>query len=389
MLLYPSDTLINDGDAEFESDNGNVYKMENDKLKLVYTPSMVVGATSKDNIEDALSKKTYVGIDFGTSTTVVSVIKKDKDGNLCSEPLQIAQPDGRGGCSEQEIVNSVLAWIQPKNADGQLLFGKTAYELKSTLKPNKNVFSSFKMDLGLDIGPTYPDTVLSKKDNQPYTIETAKDATYCFFKQLKKAIEEAVKKENLPDKIEYAISVPASFLTNQRADLLDSIHKAGLSISESCLIDEPNAAFLSFFYDNIVEKRDVDLLKKLLSESINVLVYDFGAGTCDISILSVTAQNKALQSKNIAISKFTALGGDNIDRDIAKYLAKNLRFEPSGSDFTINENIENTIIARLMPIAEQLKIAMVKWLTTQGYEDYDSLYSIDHEIEIGSLTVFL
>lgn len=194
MLLYPSDTLINDGDAEFESDNGNVYKMENDKLKLVYTPSMVVGATSKDNIEDALSKKTYVGIDFGTSTTVVSVIKKDKDGNLCSEPLQIAQPDGRGGCSEQEIVNSVLAWIQPKNADGQLLFGKTAYELKSTLKPNKNVFSSFKMDLGLDIGPTYPDTVLSKKDNQPYTIETAKDATYCFFKQLKKAIEEAVKK---------------------------------------------------------------------------------------------------------------------------------------------------------------------------------------------------
>ena len=387
MLLYPSDTLINDGDAEFESDNGNVYKMENDKLKLVYTPSMVVGATSKDNIEDALSKKTYVGIDFGTSTTVVSVIKKDKDGNLCSEALQIAQPDGRGGCSEQEIVNSVLAWIQPKNADGQLLFGKTAYELKSTLKPNKNVFSSFKMDLGLDIGPTYPDTVLSKKDNQPYTIETAKDATYCFFKQLKKAIEEAVKKENLPDKIEYAISVPASFLTNQRADLLDSIHKAGLSISESCLIDEPNAAFLSFFYDNIVEKRDVDLLKKLLSESINVLVYDFGAGTCDISILSVTAQNKALQSKNIAISKFTALGGDNIDRDIAKYLAKNLRFEPSGSDFTINENIENTIIARLMPIAEQLKIAMVKWLTTQGYEDYDSLYSIDHEIEMSETVV--
>lgn len=387
MLLYPSSELLNDGDAEFESDNGSIYKMGKNNLKLIYTPSMVVGASSKGNIEDTLSQKTYVGIDFGTSTTVVSVIKKDKDGNLCSEALQIAQPDGRGGYSEQEIVNSVLAWVQPKNADGQLLFGKTAYELKSTLKPNKNVFSSFKMDLGLDIGPTYPDTVLSKKDGQPYTIETAKDATYCFFKQLKKAIEDAVKKENLPNKIEYAISVPASFLTNQRADLLDAIHKAGISISESCLIDEPNAAFLSFFYDNIIEKRDEELLKLLLAKSINILVYDFGAGTCDISILSVTAKNKTLQSKNIAISKFTALGGDNIDRDIAKYLAKNLRFEPSGADFTITENLENTIIARLMPIAEQLKIAMVKWLTTQGYDDYGSLYSVNNEIKMSETVV--
>lgn len=387
MLLYPSSELLNDGDAEFESDNGSIYKMGKNNLKLIYTPSMVVGASSKGNIEDTLSQKTYVGIDFGTSTTVVSVIKKDKDGNLCSEALQIAQPDGRGGCSEQEIVNSVLAWVQPKNADGQLLFGKTAYELKSTLKPNKNVFSSFKMDLGLDIGPTYPDTVLSKNDGQPYTIETAKDATYCFFKKLKKAIEDAVKKENLPNKIEYAISVPASFLTNQRADLLDAIHKAGISISESCLIDEPNAAFLSFFYDNIIEKRDEELLKLLLAKSINILVYDFGAGTCDISILSVTAKNKTLQSKNIAISKFTALGGDNIDRDIAKYLAKNLRFEPSGADFTITENLENTIIARLMPIAEQLKIAMVKWLTTQGYDDYGSLYNVNNEIKMSETVV--
>lgn len=79
-------------------------------------------------------KKTYVGIDFGTSTTVVSVIKKDKDGNLCSEALQIAQPDGRGGCSEQEIVNSVLAWIQPKKCRWSTSFWQNSLRIKIDTK---------------------------------------------------------------------------------------------------------------------------------------------------------------------------------------------------------------------------------------------------------------
>lgn len=34
MLLYPSSELLNDGDSEFESDNGNIYKMEKDNLNI-------------------------------------------------------------------------------------------------------------------------------------------------------------------------------------------------------------------------------------------------------------------------------------------------------------------------------------------------------------------
>lgn len=349
--------------------------------------SMILGAKSNALVNDIISNKTFVGIDFGTSTTVVSVIRQNKDGVLYSEPLQIAQPDSRGGFSEQEIVNTVLAWVKNSNSDGELIFGKTAYELKSTLKIGKNVFSSFKMDLGLDLGPTYPDTELSKKNNNKFTIENAKDATFCFFSLLKKAIETAISKEKLPNNIEYAISVPASFLANQRKDLLDSLHKAGISVTESCLIDEPNAAFLSYFYESIVKSKNTELLEILKDKGVNVLVYDFGAGTCDISILNVSLDSFGLNSRNVSISKFTALGGDNIDRDIAYLLAKRLNIEaPQG--FILPENAYQTIISRLMPIAESLKISMINWLTTQGVSKLDQIRLHSHNIQASEQSVF-
>lgn len=348
--------------------------------------SMILGSKSKELINDIISNKTFVGIDFGTSTTVVSIIRQKKDGVLYSEPLQIAQPDSRGGFSEQEIVNTVLAWIKSSSSEGELIFGKTAYDLKSKLKIGKNVFSSFKMDLGLDLGPTYPDTELSHKNNNKFIIENAKDATYYFFSLLKKSIEKAISKENLPNNIEYAISVPASFLANQRKDLLDSLHKTKISVTESCLIDEPNAAFLSYFYESIVKNNDMELLEMLNNKGVNVLVYDFGAGTCDISILNVHLDSSGLNSRNIAISKFTALGGDNIDRDIANLLAKRLKIEAS-QDFILPENALQTIISRLMPIAESLKISMINWLTTQGISNLEQLKHISHNIQDSLQTV--
>src|SRR5574344_2788428 len=88
--------------------------------------------------------KTYVCIDFGTSTTVVSIAHFDMlTGSLKSEPIMIRQklPDGAEMSSEK--IPTVIAWDK-KN----ILVGEGASSLKYTYRLGKNIWYSFKMKLG-------------------------------------------------------------------------------------------------------------------------------------------------------------------------------------------------------------------------------------------------
>lgn len=176
-----------------------------------------------------------------------------------------------------------------------------------------------------------------------------------FFKYLKAQIERYVKSNDLPEHIEYAISIPASFEANQRKDLIQSIESNGIMINKQSLIDEPNAAFLSYV---LTAKSNNQTIKIPQDYYPNVLVFDFGAGTCDVSILEIGQDNRKVYSKNISISKFEKLGGDDIDRLVSvdvllPQLLNNSSF--SIESFQTRE-LNELIIPKLMPFAERLKI---------------------------------
>ena len=298
-----------------------------------------------------------MGIDFGTSTSVVSIASYDEAGSLIhTKSLRLKQMLPDGTVASSEIIPTVIAWFEKS----KVLIGEGANQLKYQLKRGKNIWYSFKMELGEDLGAKYYDSELC--DVAPFNIHNPKDAARVFFAYLKYLITGYCHEHGLSSDIAYAISIPASFEANQRKDLLDALECNDMKVSQQALIDEPNAAFISY-----AVTRAKDGYPMMVSPDYNskVLVFDFGGGTCDISILEIGKNANGFFSKNISISKFTPLGGDDIDRYITYHYLMPRFLDVNGktmAQFRTNE--KKQIASSLYKVAERLKILINKSLAT-------------------------
>lgn len=314
--------------------------------------------------------KTYVGIDFGTSTTVVSIASYNVDETLIhTQSLCLEQKLLDGTIHSSEKIPTIIAY---KNE--QIFVGEGASQLKYQLKSGKNIWYSFKMELGEDLGAKYYESEL--RDKELYGIRNPQDATRVFFAYLKYLITKYCKENNLSNDIEYAVSIPASFEANQRKDLIDALKANDMQVSTQALIDEPNAAFISYTVNRATAGEPMFVHPNYNSK---VLVFDFGGGTCDISILEIGQSVNGFFSKNIAISKFTKLGGDDIDRYITyRYLMPRF-LENNGKrmeQFRTNEK-KHIIASALYKVAERLKIMINENLSklTNEFVIPDTKYS--------------
>ena len=306
------------------------------------------------------TKATFVGIDFGTSTTVVSIATKESgEEKIKTLPIKLTQILEDGTIYQSEKLPSVIAWY-----NGRLLVGEGASNLKYTLTKGKNIWFSFKMEIGEDLGAKYYNSEVG--DMEGIKIRNPKDCVRVFFMYLNMLIKKYCQDNGLSDNIMYAVSIPASFEANQRKELMEALESNGMNISKQSLIDEPNAAFISYVHDS--EESEKPLLISPHYNS-NVLVFDFGGGTCDISILEIGKSTNGLYSKNIAISKFTKLGGDDVDRYITfKYILPRF-FEAnnvSDDDFITKER--QYIATQLYKVSERLKILLCKKISNQMYQ---------------------
>lgn len=225
---------------------------------------------------------TIIGIDLGTSTTEAAVIKDGK-------PVMLLN------FNKKEITPSVVGLDENGNivvgekAEGQLL---TAPE--RTVKEVKRKMGSFsKISMG-------------NREYSPIEI-SAMILTYV----------RNFASEVLGEDIKRAvISVPAYFDEKKRQATVEAGKQAGFMVER--ILNEPTAAALSYGLEH-------------LEEESNILIYDLGGGTFDVTLLEMF--DGVLEVK--ASSGDNQLGGKDFDLALENYLVQSLE-EQYGSNIELD-----------------------------------------------------
>lgn len=147
--------------------------------------------------------------------------------------------------------------------------------------------------------------------------------------------------DKLGEKITDAIiTVPAYFDDSQRKATKDAGEIAGLNVKR--VINEPTAAALAYGFN---KKKDE-----------KIVVYDFGGGTFDISVLEVSQDTIEVKSTG----GDTHLGGDDFDQKIIRYLVDEFKKEQG-----VDVSKDQLALQRLKDAAEKAKHELSSTMQTE------------------------
>jgi molecular chaperone DnaK len=271
--------------------------------------------------------KRVIGIDLGTTNSVVAVIE---GGN----PAVIVNQEGA------RTTPSVVAFAK----DGSRLVGQVA-KRQAVTSPDSTVFSVKRF-----MGRKHAE-VAAEAARVPFTVaKTASgdvaidvrgakhsppEISAMILQKLKAAAEDYLG-EKVTDAV---ITVPAYFNDAQRQATKDAGTIAGLNVLR--IVNEPTAAALAYGLD---KKKDE-----------TIAVYDFGGGTFDISILEVGEGVVEVKSTN----GDTHLGGDDLDERVVRWIVDEFKAS-DGIDLSKDRMAQQ----RLREAAEKAKIELSTTLET-------------------------
>ncbi len=257
-------------------------------------------------------KEKIIGIDLGTSNSAASVLVGGK-------PTTI--PSAEGASQYGKSFPSYVAFTD----DGQMLVGEPAR--RQAVTNPENTISAIKRSMGTDHKVTVNGKQYSPQEISAFILQKIKKDAETF---LGEPIEKAV------------ITVPAYFDDNQRTATKDAGTIAGLDVVR--LVNEPTAASLAYGLDKSEE------------DDMNIMVYDLGGGTLDVTIMEFGGGVFEVRST----SGDTQLGGTDMDNVLIKYLADEFKAK-EGIDLMDNDQA----VQRLREAAEKAKIELSTTTTTE------------------------
>lgn len=253
-----------------------------------------------------MAKEIILGIDLGTTNSVVSYLQADGTVKV------IPSPEGT------MTTPSVVAF----KASGEEIVGNAAKRQAIT---NPDTVSSIKRKMGS------AEKVHINCVNKDFTPQEISAKILAYMKKYAEA--------NIGHKVDKAvITVPAYFNDAQRQATKDAGQIAGLDVVR--IINEPTAAALAYGLQT--------------EKSEKILVFDLGGGTFDVSILDIGDGTFEV----VSTAGDNRLGGDDWDQVVADYIKAQIKIE-NNVDITDKGSLQ-----RIREAAEKAKIELSSSLET-------------------------
>jgi molecular chaperone DnaK len=270
-----------------------------------------------------------IGIDLGTTNSCVSVM----EGN---EPVVIPNSEGK------RTTPSVVAFVE----GGERKVGDPAK--RQAITNPQNTISSIKRFMGNRF-----DEVTTESERVPYNVikgdnntprVSINDRNYSpqeisamILQKMKKTAEDFIGQEVT----QAVVTVPAYFNDAQRQATKEAGEIAGLKVER--IINEPTAAALAYGMDKS-------------GKDMKIVVFDFGGGTHDVSILELGDGVFEVLSTD----GDTHLGGDDVDQKIIDWLANEFK-----NDEGVDLKKDPMALQRLKEAAEKAKIELSSSASTE------------------------
>ncbi|KAL5290542.1 Hsc70-4.2 family protein [Megaselia abdita] len=288
-----------------------------------------------------MSKAPAVGIDLGTTYSCVGVFQHGKVEIIANDQGNRTTP-------------SYVAFTESERLIGDAAKNQVA------MNPTNTIFDAKRL-----IGRKFEDTTVQadmkhwpfdviSADGKPKVQVTYKDEKKSFFPEEVSSMILTKMKETAESYLGKSVSnavitVPAYFNDSQRQATKDAGTIAGLNVLR--IINEPTAAAIAYGLD------------KKASGERNVLIFDLGGGTFDVSILSI--DDGIFEVKSTAGD--THLGGEDFDNRLVTHFVQEFKRKHK-KDLTSNKRA----LRRLRTACERAKRTLSS--STQASIEIDSLY---------------
>ena len=283
------------------------------------------------------SHEIFLGIDFGTTNSVVSVYLEDGavtipiDGNNIFPTAIMFEAD----LEEMGMLNPVFG-VQAKEAE--------------TIYPESTV-----LDIKRHLGTNQKIKVTVESVDYFFTpVEITSQILSYLRVEAEKYLDEEL--GILCEAVGCVITVPANSTDKQKKMTKDAAILAGFSHSSIFLRLEPAAASITYALGETTSK--------------NILVYDFGGGTFDACVINIEADGTEPQISILSTFGDNNLGGNDVDKLIMDIVYEQFKLQTNGEiDLFNEENLQSDVIRR-----NKVAIARLRKVSNQAKERL-SLYN--------------